>query len=225
MTTRYWQSGDAIVLREIWRSRVWSARTVLVVADAPERIALCTLPGTIWKQPHDLAGNPQRQLVDDWRLADVVWEGLTSLRLVSPGAPHSVLLFWRGDEFRGWYVNLEEPLQRTALGFDYLDRELDVRIAPDGRAEWKDEDDLHDLVDRGLLSEGAAAAFRAEGERVLDAFRRRTGPFAEGWERWRPDPGWQPAPFPPGWEDEGPAHAFLTGPGPCTSVDRDTRSR
>ena len=38
--TKYWQPGDQIVLREIWRGKVWSGRTCTVVEDGPSRLVL-----------------------------------------------------------------------------------------------------------------------------------------------------------------------------------------
>ena len=47
-------------------------------------------------------------------------------------------------------MNLEEPLKRTAIGFDYLDQLLDIEIAVDLSSwKWKDEDELEEAVARG----------------------------------------------------------------------------
>jgi hypothetical protein len=45
---------------------------------------------------------------------------------------HAIWVFWHGPqrEFRGWYVNLQEPFRRTSLGVDTQDLELDILIAP-----------------------------------------------------------------------------------------------
>ena len=90
-----------------------------------------------------------------------------------------------------WYVNLEDPLVRTPIGFDYLDRLLDIEIAPDlSRWKWKDEDELEEAVARGILTSQEAHVIRAEGESVIAALDAGHPPFDEPWDRWRPDPCW-----------------------------------
>src|SRR6187401_3629875 len=46
----------------------------------------------------------------------------------------------------GWYVNLEQPQQPTALGFDYEDELLDVWVPFGGEPELLDEDELEEAV-------------------------------------------------------------------------------
>ena len=46
----------------------------------------------------------------------------------------------------------------------------------------------------GVLDAQAAAAIRAEGERVM-----AEQPWPTGWEHWRPPPQWEPLPLPEGW--------------------------
>jgi hypothetical protein len=50
-------------------------------------------------------------------------------------------------------------------------------------------------VDVGFFTREQAAAFRAEGERVLAEW-----PFPTGWEEWEPDPSWPLPAVPDGWE-------------------------
>ena len=138
-----------------------------------------------------------------WEVADADPWWNDTLRLVRPGAAHSVLLFWSEAEstFQGWYVNLEEPMQRTAIGFDYMDQTLDIVVSPDlSEWRWKDEDELQQALDAGIVSEETALRIRAEGERVIESMDRRDPPFNGDWERWRPDPGWAVAVLPAGWD-------------------------
>jgi len=72
-------------------------------------------------------------------------------------------------EMRLWYVNLEEPLRRTSVGFDYQDQFLDVEISPDRSSwRWKDEDELQEAVELGVISSERASELRAEGKRVIE---------------------------------------------------------
>ena len=123
-----------------------------------------------------------------WRIHHVLW-------LVRPAATHMLGLKWHEDwRFAGWYVNLQAPLLETPLGYDTTDWALDVEVEPDGTWAWKDEDDFAEAQELGVLGEAAAAAVRAEGERVI-----AERPWPTGWEEWRPDPAWTPPPLPADW--------------------------
>jgi hypothetical protein len=54
------------------------------------------------------------------------WHGHGVLMQQRPDEAHAIWIFWDGPEreFRGWYVNLQEPLRRTAVGYDTQDLEL-----------------------------------------------------------------------------------------------------
>ena len=110
---------------------------------------------------------------------------------------HSLGVFWddETDEFRGWYVQLGDPLRPSRFGFDTMDHALDIWIGADGGWEWKDEQDFAEAQELGVFTPEQAAAVRAEGERVLAA-----RPWPTGWEKWRPDPRWQLPKLPPGWD-------------------------
>jgi hypothetical protein len=193
--------GDAVLLREVFLGRVWAARPVRVVRDTADLVAVYFAPGTLWKRPVD-GDEPLRLQQANWTLADVEWRGNAALRHFTPGTRHSVIVFWSEDfaEFRGWYVNLETPMTRTSLGFDYLDQALDIVIEPDRSWRWKDEDEFALAQERGLISEADAAALRAEGLAVVARLDAWEAPFADGWQDWRPQPGWRPVPLPAGWD-------------------------
>ena len=55
-------------------------------------------------------------------------------------------------------MNLQEPLQRTQLGFDTFDHDLDVVVVPMAPpGAWKDEDELVEAIRLGVLpAEGRA---------------------------------------------------------------------
>jgi hypothetical protein len=185
-----WSRGEVVVLRELWRGRIWKARPWVVVEDRPDRLVLWIPRGTPTKIPPG-SGIPR----DEWDLRDGRF-GHSALRLTHPGAAHSILHFFAEDgAFETWYVNLEDPLRRSALGFDYLDRELDVQVWPDGSWEFLDEDEFAEAQRLGVLTSTEAGAVRAEAERVLAEW-----PFPTGWEGWRPDPAWDVPALPDGWD-------------------------
>lgn len=159
---------------------------MIVVQDEPDLLAMWLAPGAEYKRPERRDELPYEQpLVDrPWRAPGVV-------QLVRAGEAHSVIVFRDG----GWYVNLQEPLRRTRIGFDTADQQLDLVRSPTGKWRWKDEHELAAAVERGFHTPEEAAAIHAEGERVIAADR-----FPTGWEDYEPDPAWQVPRLPPGWD-------------------------
>lgn len=191
---RPFERGRSVVVREIWRDRVWKARPWIVVHDRADQLALYIPRGTPTKIPPG-SGIPR----EEWTLEDGVWTRDT-LRLTTPGAAHSVLVWWEDGRFDGWYVNLERPLVRRARGFDYLDRELDIYVRPDGSWEYLDEDEFEEAQRLGVIEADEASAVRQEAERVIARIEAWGEPFCDGWEAWRPDPDWDVPDLPPGWD-------------------------
>ena len=187
------------MLREIWRGRVWSGRPYTVVEDSSSRLLLYVGAGVRWVKPVP----PDRLRERAWTLQEDTWY-TEALRIVTPGSRHSVLLLWTAG-FRDlllWYVNLEDQMTRTHIGFDYLDQLLDIEIAPDlSEWSWKDEDEFEEAVVAGLLTSEEAHLVRAEGEKVIAALGARRSPFSEPWPQWRPNPDWTSPVLPEGWND------------------------
>ena len=211
--TRSWQPGNHVVLREIWRGQVRSGRPYTVVEDTPSRLVLYAKAGVRWMRPVQPDGTPLRMRGPSWTLREEV-STQESLRIISPGSRHSTLLFWTAgfQELLQWYVNLEEPLVRTPIGFDYLDQLLDIVVAADlSEWTWKDEDEFEATVAQGMLSAEEADVIRAEGERVIEALEAGRPPFNEPWDRWRPDPSWPIACLPQGWCDLGRYPPYESG--------------
>jgi len=183
-----WTSGEVVVGRHLIGGRPWHIWAGTVVRDEPELLAVWLPAGADWLRP---VGS----LFGEWTHERSKIR-MPELRLSRPGAAHSILLFWGEDgEFRAWYVNLEDALRRTPAGLDYDDHFLDVWIDPDGNWRWLDEDELAEAVEHGFIGTDEAAAIRAEGERVIEAW-----PFPTGWENWGPDPAWPLPTFPPDWD-------------------------
>ena len=140
--TRHWQPGEHILLREISRGQVWSGRPYTVVEDTPCGLVLYSGAGVRWMRPARPDGINLRMREPTWVLREDTWY-TEALRIVTPGSHHSVLLLWTTGfrELMLWYVNLEDPLIRTPIGFDYLDQLLDIEVAADlSEWRWKDED-------------------------------------------------------------------------------------
>jgi uncharacterized protein len=199
-TGRRWLPGDVVVLRyltmrESLPGMSWPCR---VVADRDDLVALYVPEGTTFKGWSNVDGT--RRLVDTrWRR--------DMLRLMFPDRGHSIWLTWEGGaerRFTGYYVNMEEPFRRTAIGFDTNDHMLDVVVAPDLTWTWKDVEVMADRVRQGVYSPEFAAEVRAEGERVVQVLAANGSPFCDGWERWTPDPAWEIPLFPSDWDTAPP---------------------
>jgi predicted RNA-binding protein associated with RNAse of E/G family len=199
-----WTAGDTVAVRGVWRGKLWSAAPALVVRDEPDLLALYMPHGTLCVFPRDSAGNTfpmERRLNMDWQLRTHSWKN-HMLKLVVPGASHSVWLLWKENwEQICWYINLETPTTRTPLGFEYFDEELDVVVSPDmSEWRWKDEDDFQRAQELGLVSAERASKLRAEGKAAIERLLARAAPFDRDWEKWRPDPAWPVPELAPGWD-------------------------
>lgn len=190
-------TGDEAVLRYITRDgrpgMTWACR---VVADGPDLVALYLpreTPHKRWK-----TGPSGRELTDsDW------WAN--TLRLMFPGQAHSVWLTWQPDgAFVGYYVNLEEPFRRTAIGFDTNDHTLDIVVTPDLRWSWKDQQLLEEQARRGDYSAELIEEIRKEAASVIGTIESKGAPFGDGWEKWKPDPEWPTPRLAPNWNSQPP---------------------
>lgn len=197
-----WQPGDSIVLRGVWRHKVWWACSATIVQDTPDLIAIYWRAGTPNRVP-DHRPLPQDLLTNNISLVAHKWVGTDVLMLVTPGAAHAVNVMWETGQtkLRCWYIDLQDPLRRTGIGFDSMDHLLDVDISPD-RSEWhwKDEDEFEQAVKLGVYSPEEAGAIRLEGERVIRILQQNGSPFCDGWERWSPPPEWEIPCLPVGWD-------------------------
>lgn len=197
--TRF-QSGDEVVLRYITRfgdgvGMSWPYR---VVRDDDDLLALYIPRGSVYMQWHT---HPEgtRQLVEaNWR-RDV-------LRLMFPGKPYSIWLFWEGEPraFTTYYVNFEEPFRRTPVGFDTNDHTLDIIVAPDLTWTWKDKDDFERLIANGHFSEAFGNEVRAAATEVLAIIESKASPFDGSWETWSPPLEWTAPILHPRWRAEPP---------------------
>ena len=184
-----WNSGDTVALRYLDGGRVSFVRPVTVIEDSPSLVALLLRVGTPIMRRVGLDGASLREMPyaaryqAPWKLGRTTWERLNVLELIRPTRRHSLWVVWDAAwDVRGWYVNLQEELRRTPIGFDTEDHVLDLWIDVDGTVSWKDEDEFADAVAVRRFSPAEAACVRSEAERVL-----AEEPWPTGWEDWRPD--------------------------------------
>ena len=198
--SRRFEPGEAIALREIWRGHIWAARAATVVEDVHEQTTLFIPSGTTWMAP-TRAGAILRLPDEGFELAPSRYDEAHVLSFAWPGVAYAVLLFFHQDwSAWSWYVNLQDPLRRTAVGFDTMDHELDVIVELDGSWRWKDEDELAEAIARGLIPAEDQPLLRADGERAVGRIVGQVPPFHRDWTAWRPDSAWQPPVLPEGWD-------------------------
>jgi hypothetical protein len=201
-----WQPGEIVVHREVWRGRPWQASPVVVVEDAPGQLATYIPEEAPFAFPPSADGRPH-----PWS-GRGAWTGHGVLVLRRPGEAYSVWHFWDGPErrFAGWYLNLEEPFRRTAIGYDTQDLELDVWIPAGGPWRFKDEEKLDGRIADGRYTEEQVAATRALGAEIGAMLDRGERWWDARWTAFRPDPAWRAPSFPDRWE----AAAVPAAPGP-----------
>jgi hypothetical protein len=199
-------SGDSVV----WRSRPGGATgyvvPCVVVADTARVTVLFQPAGVVCKRRSGKRGGPQGRSIIEWdgTYADEVWPGPPSLRLYAWGSSFSVIRAWNfeRDCAEGWYVNLESPWQRTAIGFDSEDLILDVTATDDLSSwAWKDVDELDWAVEAGKVMAAEAELRRAIGREAIELLENRQWPFVDDWSAWRPHAQWPIPSVPPGWDD------------------------
>jgi len=203
-STSHWMSGDSIVLRGVWHGKLWWACPALVVQDAPNSIALYWQAGALSKSPRRRLTPRDLLSTEKLELVDRPWVNTDVLMLVTPGAAHAVYAMWETGRttLRCWYIDLQEPLRRTLIGFDTMDHLLDIVVSPDlSEWQWKDEDEFNEAIAIGVFSAEEARAIRAEGERVIQLIRTGVPPFCSGWERWSPPIDWKLPNLSAGWDD------------------------
>ena len=147
--------------------------------------------------PQDVL-SPQTIELIDWS-----WVDTDVLTLTIPRASHSIYVMWEAGQanLRCWYVNLQEPLRRTPIGFDTMDQILDIVIKPDLSGwSWKDEDEFREAQKLGVFSVMQVRDLRVEGERVIESLRARAFPFNDGWAQWRPPLKWLKPELLQGWD-------------------------
>ena len=202
--TKRWSSGDVVVLRHMGRIR--AGTPAIVVEDGRERVMAYVPHGVRWfGAPAPAAGRTERvRAIARGETAVtghlIPWRN-HMLRVLLPGRPFSVWLFWTPAwEFISYYVNLEAPFARSAVGFDSCDHVLDICVRPDRTWYYKDLDELQVCVDVGLMSVATAAQVRRDAEQAITLIERWHAPFAAGLDEWRPDPAWSMPALPPGWD-------------------------
>jgi hypothetical protein len=203
------EAGQTVVRRGIHRNnRISGVESARVISDDDRGLLLWVGEGSTVMRRTTLDGQPVRKMPLSEKFAiptmlrPTGWRDGGVLILTPPGAYHSIWWFFNGrGGFHGWYVNLEAPVGRWASGYDMRDQALDVRIWPDYRWEWKDEDEFTDRIGHPVYwEEEEVPAIRAEGERMIALAKERRYPFDGTHVDFKPDPTWAPTTLPADWD-------------------------
>lgn len=174
--------GRRIIAREIYDGELWAARPLRLIAAGPDLLVAHFPRGSTWLRPVKLDGSVHRIPEEPWRLVETRWE-FDNLWFVPAGQPFAIhaMRDEPNGELKGWYVNVQAPAQVTDIGFDYMDRTLDVIVDPT-LATWtyKDEDELDRGVRIGRYAPSEATQIRDDAETGM-AFLRDNEPRLRRW--------------------------------------------
>jgi hypothetical protein len=191
-----WHAGETVVLRELWWEKLWFAMPVTIVQDSGDLVALYVPPGTEGRgavRPPGKRDNFSTLATKEWELGPRTWERTRRLGLWRPNDPYVV------SGFLHWYVDVVEPLRRTAVGFDFRDLELDI-VVDEGLAwRWKDQEEVDLAVELGVFTPAEADEIREVGGRVIEMIERGDA-WWWSWRDWVPDPSWAVPTLPDGWD-------------------------
>ncbi len=207
---RLWQRGDVATLRWVRNSPADLVAPVRIVEHDVSRTILYLAEGSPLKIRADAEGNRIGQmgsLVErEGRirtLIDGIWTDNHALMIHEPHRLGSVWLFWLASDwsFNNYYINLQAPLEPSAVGFDTADYLLDVVVKPDLSWEWKDEDEFTEALKQELIPPVLLHAVRSEGRRFIRELEARQWPFGSDLNQWRPEPEWSVPSMPENWAD------------------------
>ena len=200
-----WPPGSTVVVRQHRHGRFRAVTPMVLAEDRPDRTLLYVPHGTRFLAPGDRPGRVTRAIREEDGTTPDRWRDHAALHVVPDGAAFAVMVRWRRsfDDFAGFYVNMQEPLRRTTIGFDSMDQTLDVLVDPDRlQVRIKDEDELRDAARHGFFSAAEVAEILAAARSATRMVLDRVPPFDEPWHLWRPDPSWSAPTLPAGWGSE-----------------------
>jgi hypothetical protein len=207
-----WKTGDSVTLRGIYNGRVWYLQSAIVVKDTEEEVALAVLPGAECAAPsgyingkHGEQGQWDRwddYRRDNWQMQEYNWRTNRLLVLLQPRKYYSTIYFWQDDtdKFLCYYVNFQLPFQRSQMGFDTLDLELDIIVNPDLSFEWKDLHEYQKGIEGGILLKAWTDKIEEGKKEVFEKRDKRCYPFDGKWLDWRPASNWSPSKLPADWD-------------------------
>lgn len=184
-------------------SKVYWAFPTIVIQDSPELIVLYMPAGVCGKNVDHKPATNELFAASNINIIDFQWHTTDVLMMIVPGDSFSTYLMRDTDtkEMDCWYVNLQEPIRHTPIGFDTMDNMLDVIISPDMSTwRWKDDDEFTAAQKIGFYSPEKAREIWAEGERAIQLITKERLDLYKKWEMWQPNPEWELPILSPDWQ-------------------------
>ena len=203
----FFSSGESITLRDVYAGRIKAAVSFITIEHTDERFVGWLPAGGEFALPLDSEGRPVKDVMRAHELAVLKWampDSPGQLVVAEADSGFTVILRYFGEEWTmpEWYINLQEPLRRTDIGFDSTDYVLDLLVSSDGvRWRWKDEEEFEAAVQQGFVTPDRAAAIRADGSRARELAGAGAAPFDAEFLGFRPDPAWLPPRLNPRWRE------------------------
>jgi hypothetical protein len=194
--------GTQATLRGVGKKVAWAYPTV-VVCDRPDLIGLYLPAGVFGKNVEKRPSPGELLTLERINIVNTKWERTDVLMLIVPGEAFSTYLMWEAGtkKLTCWYINLQEPIRRTSIGYDTMDLMLDVVVEPDLSAwKWKDEDEFFEAERIGYYSHKQAQDIRSHAEKAIDLLTSKRRSFYMEWEKWQADPDWAIPKLSPFWE-------------------------
>jgi hypothetical protein len=207
--TRYFQPGDHALHQGVYEGRVWYAQSVVIVKDTAEETAYAVYPGAECVAPRGYIHGRQtwnRWLdyqTNHWDMQTYHWHTNCFLVLLYPEKYYSINLMWNYAEkrFLCYYINFQLPFQRTALGFQSLDLEIDLVINTDYGWHWKDEKDYEEGIKLNIIRPEWVDNIEIAKQEIFEKLEKIQYPLNEYWLGWEPNPEWVLPTLPINWAE------------------------
>lgn len=188
---RTFAPGESVVIREVLNNQVWTVRPVTVIEDTDIHFASWLAPGTLIDYPVGVEHGEKcisMWLSGEWTLEPKVFLPPGMLRIAQFGAPFEVFATMKPEGgVASWYVNFQQPLVRTSIGFDTMDEILDLEVRGDF-SSWarKDSDELELAVRMGYIDNAAANRLSDACTAVEESLSRAVVPWDKRCANWEP---------------------------------------
>jgi hypothetical protein len=186
-------AGKIAALRGVGIKVFWAFPTI-VVKDEPDLIVLYMPAGVLGRNVTHKPTAKELFSPNEMKVVECTWKRTDVLMLIVPGEAFSTYIMRETGtkNLDCWYVNLQDPIKRTIIGFDTMDHMLDIVISPDMRAwKWKDDDEFMEAQRVGFYSREKAREIRAEGEKAVRLITSERRSLYEEWKKWQANPQWE----------------------------------
>jgi len=199
----FWKTGECTTLRGVGYQVFWTYPTI-VVQDTTELIVLYLPAGVLGKNTDHRPTPKELVSAEILNIVDHQWTRTDVLMLIVPEESFSTFIMWNTGtkDIDCWYINLQEPIRRTKIGFDTTDNMLDVVISSDmSEWNWKDEDEFTEAQNVGFYSPEKAREIWDAGEKAVELVTKERRALYEQWRNWSPNPKWEIPKLSPYWQE------------------------